>query len=64
VLWNNNKCHASVLAKDNHVIHMLVHDTGNAKNIIVSGVYEPTQARDKDAFWSLLVRMNSVIDLP
>ncbi|KAJ8438052.1 hypothetical protein Cgig2_014181 [Carnegiea gigantea] len=64
VLWNNNNCHASVLAKDNRAIHMLVHDPGNANNIIGSGIYGPTQARDKDAFWKHLVRMNSVIDLP
>jgi len=64
VLWNNNNCHASVLTKDNRVIHMLVHDPGNAKNIIVTGIYRPTQTHEKDAFWNYLVQMNSVIDLP
>ncbi|KAJ8444785.1 hypothetical protein Cgig2_011747 [Carnegiea gigantea] len=39
VLWNNNNCHALVLAKENRAIHMLVHDPANSKNILVSGVY-------------------------
>ncbi|KAJ8429296.1 hypothetical protein Cgig2_000221 [Carnegiea gigantea] len=47
VLWNNNNCHTSVLAKENHAIHMLVHNPGNSKNILLSGVYGPTQALEK-----------------
>ncbi|KAJ8428538.1 hypothetical protein Cgig2_003786 [Carnegiea gigantea] len=43
---------------------MLVHDPGNSQNILVSGVYGPTKAREKDLFWEHLNRMNSVIDLP
>jgi len=53
-----------VLAKENHAIHMLVHDPSNSKNILSFGVYGLTQARQKDYFWEQLVRMNSVIDLP
>ena len=50
VLWNNDSIHASILRKDQLAIHVLVHDTGNNQNVIVSGVYAPTQFRDKDSF--------------
>ncbi|KAJ8429842.1 hypothetical protein Cgig2_001129 [Carnegiea gigantea] len=48
VLWNNDNCHASVLAKENRAIHMLVHDSHKSNNILVSGVYAPTQTREKE----------------
>ncbi|KAJ8426403.1 hypothetical protein Cgig2_018767 [Carnegiea gigantea] len=41
VLWNNNNCHAPVMAKENHAIHMLVYDPHKLNNILVSGVYAP-----------------------
>jgi len=43
---------------------MLVHDPGNSKNILLSGVYGPTQALEKYYFWDQPVRMNSIVDLP
>jgi len=52
------------LAKEYRAIHLLVHDTANSKNIIVSGIYGPTQAREKDVFWEQLLHMNSIVDLP
>jgi len=47
VLWNNDKCHASVLTKENRAIHMLVHNPSKSKNIIIYGVYAQAQAREK-----------------
>jgi len=64
VLWNNDSIHASILRKDQQAIHVLIHDTGNNQNVIVSGVYAPAQFRDKDPFWNQLIQFNSVVDLP
>jgi len=64
VLWNNGTIHASILLKEQRAIHMLVHDTENSKNSIISGVYAPTQTKDKNAFWERLTRMNTIIDVP
>jgi len=64
VLWNNDSIHVSILRKDQRAIHILVHDTGNNQNVIVSGVYAPAQVRDKDSFWNQLPQFNSVFDLP
>ena len=44
VLWNNDKCQASVLAKENRAIHMLVHDLNKSKNRLISGIFAPAQA--------------------
>jgi len=62
--WNNDSIHASILRKDQQAIHVLIHDTGNNQNVIVSGVYAPAQFRDKDPFWNQLIQFNSVVDLP
>ncbi|KAJ8431300.1 hypothetical protein Cgig2_018372 [Carnegiea gigantea] len=32
--WNNNNCHASILAKESRTIHLLVHDTANSKILL------------------------------
>ena len=58
VLWNNDHILASILRKDQRAIHVLVHDTGNNQNVIVSGIYAPAQVRDKDHFWSQLTQFN------
>jgi len=31
---------------------------------IISGVYAPAQAHDKDSFWTHLLQLNGVFDLP
>jgi len=54
VLWNNNDCYASILYKENRMIHLLVDDTSNKSEVIISGVYAPAQAKDKDTFWNHL----------
>jgi len=43
---------------------MLVHDTKKKCKLVISGVYAPAQQRDKDSFWSHLLQMNTIIDLP
>ena len=43
VLWNNHNIHASILGKESKVIYMLVHDTIQAQNSIISEVYDLTQ---------------------
>jgi len=43
---------------------MLVHDSINQKNFIVSGVYGPAQSQYKEYFWDNLVQMNNVVDIP
>ena len=47
ILWNSG-IHASVLLKEQQVIHMLVHDTKNVKNLIILGIYAPAPNRDKN----------------
>jgi len=64
VLWNNNEVHALALNKDNHAIHLLVHNPTIPKNILVSRIYGPAQSGDhKDSFWNNLTHLNIVIDL-
>jgi len=41
-----------------------VYDPICKKNCIVSGVYGPAKEKDKDAFWTHLLHLNSVFDLP
>jgi len=60
VLWNNDLIYASAIRKEKRAIHMLVHDTQK----LISGVYAPAQLTDKDEFWSTLMQMNNVVDLP
>jgi len=43
---------------------MLVFDVSSQQFSIVSGVYAPAQPKQKDAFWSHLKNLNSVIDKP
>ena len=43
---------------------MLVHDTKNAKNSIISGIYAPAQSRDKHDFWEHLSQLHNMIDIP
>ena len=50
VLWNNDNYQASVLAKENRAIHVLVHDSSKLKNILISGVCAPAQAQEKEQF--------------
>jgi len=50
VLWNSGNIHALILSKSNRAIHLLVHDTLNSMNSIISGIYAPTQQREKDSF--------------
>ena len=64
MLWNNGTIYASILRKEQRAIHMLIHDTGQACISIISGVYAPAQQRDKESFWSHLLQLNNVIDLP
>ena len=63
VLWNNKNIHASTLLKEQRAIHMLVHDTKNAKNLIISGIYAPTQNRDTHEFWEHQFQLHNVIDI-
>jgi len=63
VLSNNDHILASILRKDQRAIHVPVHDTRNNQNVVVSGIYAPTQFRDKDPFWSQLTQFNLVVDL-
>ena len=62
VLWNNDTICASILRKDQRIIHMLVHDLEKKHNILVSGVYAPPQSRNKDPFWNHLLQLNNAID--
>ncbi|KAJ8430279.1 hypothetical protein Cgig2_006325 [Carnegiea gigantea] len=55
VLWNNANSQASVLAKENRGIPMLVYDPNKSKNILISGIYAPAQASEKEQFWDHLV---------
>ena len=64
VLWNSGIIHASVLIKEQRAIHMLVHDTENAKNSVISGIYAPAQEREKNSFWTNLSNLNNIIDVP
>jgi len=50
ILFNNGNIYASILQKEQRAIHMLVHDTKNAKNLIISWIYAPAQNRDKHEF--------------
>ena len=43
---------------------MLVHDTTNAQNSIISRTYVLAQLRDKDEFWEHLIEFNTFIDIP
>ena len=43
---------------------MLVQGTTNACNSIISGISEPTQRREKDAFWNYLEELMEIFDLP
>ena len=64
VLWNNDGIHASLLSKSQRALHLLVHDTGNNQNVILTGVYAPAQSREKEFFWNQLLQFSSVVDLP
>jgi len=64
VLWNSGTIHASLLSKSNWAIHLLVHDTTNSMQSIISGIYAPTQQREKDSFWTLLNETHKLFDLP
>jgi len=64
VLWNNGNIHALVLRKDTRAIHILVHDPEIAKNSIISGIYAPAQANQKEQFWSHLMDLHQTFDLP
>jgi len=64
VLWNKKNILANVLLKEDIAIHMLVFDVLIQKFSIISGVYAPAQPCHKDAFWSHLRNVNSVIDKP
>ena len=48
VLWNNDISHALVLLKEPRAIHILIHDTTNAQNTVVSRIYAPAQLHDKN----------------
>jgi len=50
VLWKIGNIHVSILLKQQRVIHMMVHDTANAKNTIISEIYALAQNRDKNEF--------------
>ena len=43
---------------------MLVHDTNNACDSIISGIYVPAQLRDKHPFWNYLKELTELFDLP
>jgi len=43
---------------------MLVYDTIKKCNTLISGVYAPAQAQDKDSFWAQLLQMHHVVDIP
>jgi len=50
VLWNSVNIQASILSKSNRAIHLLVHDTLTSISSIISGIYAPTQQRERDSF--------------
>jgi len=64
VLWNEMNIRANVLLKDNRAIHMLVFEYSSQKFSIISGIYAPTKAIDKDDFWTYLRNLNDIIDMP
>ena len=64
VLWNNTNIKANVILKEDRAIHMLVFEYATQKFSILSGIYAPAQASDKDAFWSHLCNLNNIIDMP
>jgi len=64
VLWNDGNIHTSVLLKKPRALHMLVHDTINAQNSVVSMIYAPAQASHKLQFWERLGEIDTVIDSP
>ena len=64
VLWNTQNILANVLLKEDRVIHMLVFDTISQKFSIISCIYAPAQPCQKDAFWSHLRNLYSVIVKP
>jgi len=64
MLWNDTNIRANVLLKEDRAIHMLVFEHSTHKFSILSGIYAPAQAREKDAFWAHLRNLNSVIDMP
>ena len=64
VLRNSDNIHASILSKSNRTIHLLVHDTSTSISSIISGIYAPTQQREKDSFWNLLSKSHMIFDLP
>jgi len=64
VLWSNGTIYASVLSKERRAIHMLVHDPNLAKHSIISGIYTPAQAFQKDNFWRHLIDLHHTFDLP
>ena len=43
---------------------MLVHDTTNSLQSIISGIYAPTQQKEKDSFGTLLNETHKLFDLP
>jgi len=64
VLWNSGNIHVLVLSKSSRIIHLLVHDTGTSLSSIISGIYAPTQQREKDSFWNMLNASLEIFDLP
>jgi len=64
VLWNNTHIKANVLLKEDRAIHMLVFEYATQKFSILSGIYAPAQASEKDTFWTHLCNLNDVIDMP
>ena len=64
VLWNNGKIHASPILEEPRAIHMLVHDPKKGQNSTVSGIYAPTQLKEKDKFREHLLQLNIVFDVP
>jgi len=43
---------------------MLIHDPRRGQNSIISGIYAPAQAKEKDLFWEHLIQLNLVFDVP
>ena len=43
---------------------MMIRNTANASNSILSGIYAPAQNREKDVCWDQLAQINNIINIP
>jgi len=50
VLWNNTNIKANILLKEDRAIHVLVFEYTTQNFSILSGIYAPAQASEKEGF--------------